>query len=630
MSAEHFVPRILMRQLLVGGVAFVAIGLLARALLGIDAELIVPTGWALARLGLVSMAVVLGVCALRLRAHRFLLRSLALDSRAVEPEELGALGRLPSVLTAYFFGVTATASLGLFIDGVRPERLDAARTISLIILSITILGTASITHYVLLRRATMAVIATGAPEIVSALLELLEARGEPPRRVMQKLLLATTVPVALTGAAAVLITHAHIRIFIEQGRRESAELVARAAFEPLPAAMGDAGRRAAFAQAKKLGFRTRILSGSQATRSSWVREPDGQLTVSVPLDDGVAQVRLAAGLELSEAYSGAAVTLLALVVAALLGGLTGRILARDLRLATESVQRIGTEATLQGTTRVATHARFDVVRGLAGAIEDLTERFGIFAAAQERRLGASDAAQRARSLLFASMSHDLKSPLNAVLGFADLLLTEPMTGAQVESLSLISTRGRELLALIETILDAARVEAGQLSLSRQPTPVSALVEAAVSKAHELVVDTEARIAIDVPASLPFPLVDPAYLPRALAVIVAHALRSASEQGHVAVIRASCPDGVRVRILVGHRPGFVEAERPAHRPRPASHARFLTLGSSLARSVIELHGGSIEVGPSRDVLACVWLPLAPPSEAIVHTSAEDRPSPCEPG
>src|SRR5262249_56857985 len=101
---------------------------------------------------------------------------------------------------------------------------------------------------------------------------------------------------------------------------------------------------------------------------------------------------------------------------------------------------------------------------LERAIELLAERFRVFARAQERAILAREAGTRTRGLFFASVSHDLKSPLNAILGFAELVRQDTLTPGQAESLEVIDRRGRELLALIETILDAARVEAGQLAL----------------------------------------------------------------------------------------------------------------------------------------------------------------------
>src|SRR5205814_7711666 len=114
------------------------------------------------------------------------------------------------------------------------------------------------------------------------------------------------------------------------------------------------------------------------------------------------------------------------------------------------VRMLGTEVVLRGSMEIARPARFEVVARLGRAIEVLAERFRVFAAAHERALEARETAQRMRGLLFASVSHDLKSPLNAILGFAEIVGREPLSPAQKESLLLIETRGRELLALIET------------------------------------------------------------------------------------------------------------------------------------------------------------------------------------
>src|SRR6185369_8179721 len=184
-------------------------------------------------------------------------------------------------------------------------------------------------------------------------------------------------------------------------------------------------------------------------------------------------------------------------------------LGDDLVQATRSVRVLGTESVLRGSTRMTRPTRFAVVSSLGRAIEELTGRFQIFAAAQERALEARAAAQRMRGLLFASVSHDLKSPLNAVLGFAELVGQGQLTPAQRESLELIQKRGRELLGLIETILDAARVEAGQLELSTRPAQVSRLVAEAVRKARELSGDAEAHVLIQVSPGLPTVPADPA-------------------------------------------------------------------------------------------------------------------------
>jgi len=186
-------------------------------------------------------------------------------------------------------------------------------------------------------------------------------------------------------------------------------------------------------------------------------------------------IRYSADLNPETITGSVAVGLLAVLVAGALGALFGRALADDLANATRSVRLLGTENVMRGSAQIARPARFAVVADLGRAIEELTERFRVFAGAQERALDARAAAQRMRGLLFASVSHDLKSPLNAILGFAELVSQDELTAAQRESLELITKRGRELLGLIETILDAARVEAGQLNLTPRPTNVGRLV-----------------------------------------------------------------------------------------------------------------------------------------------------------
>jgi signal transduction histidine kinase len=196
------------------------------------------------------------------------------------------------------------------------------------------------------------------------------------------------------------------------------------------------------------------------------------------------------------------------------------------------------------------------------------------------------------------VSHDLKSPLNAILGFTELVRrAQPVTPGQAESLSLIERRGRELLALIETILDAARVEAGQLTLVLDDLDPKTVLEQAVIKGRDLGGDRELQVVLEMAPALPRLRVDRVRLSRAVATFVACAMREA--------------EGPTVRIVVGVEPGRrlrVEIEVPGERfrtseiaaaldppraPGAAPH-RGLALALRLGRSIIELHGGDVEL------------------------------------
>jgi PAS domain S-box-containing protein len=101
--------------------------------------------------------------------------------------------------------------------------------------------------------------------------------------------------------------------------------------------------------------------------------------------------------------------------------------------------------------------------------------------ARERTARAeAEAASQAKSEFLAMMSHELRTPLNAVLGYAELLalgLGGPLTDAQRQQLDRITASGRHLLALVNEVLDLARVEAGRLTVEHVPFAVTAAIDA---------------------------------------------------------------------------------------------------------------------------------------------------------
>jgi PAS domain S-box-containing protein len=119
-----------------------------------------------------------------------------------------------------------------------------------------------------------------------------------------------------------------------------------------------------------------------------------------------------------------------------------------------------------------------VPRYLLGIAEDITERK---AAEEDARLARLEAerANHAKSDFLSRMSHDLRTPLNAVIGFAQLLEMDALPDQQRESVTQILNGGRHLLDLINEVLDVARIEAGQLSLSPEPVVVAEVVQQVV-------------------------------------------------------------------------------------------------------------------------------------------------------
>ena len=88
----------------------------------------------------------------------------------------------------------------------------------------------------------------------------------------------------------------------------------------------------------------------------------------------------------------------------------------------------------------------------------------------------AEAANRAKSEFLANMSHEIRTPLNGLLGMADLLAETPLGEKQTQMLKTIQSSGWSLLALLNDIVDLARVEAGKLELERRPFDLSKLIK----------------------------------------------------------------------------------------------------------------------------------------------------------
>jgi signal transduction histidine kinase len=364
------------------------------------------------------------------------------------------------------------------------------------------------------------------------------------------------------------------------------------------------------------------MSETPSTMEAKVRTGDDRLELFLPVARGNATVAFGSDLDFATTFPFAAVAAVCAIAAAFFGSLLARLISRDLSNATTRLRALGTEEVLRGVHDEPFPARFQVVGKLAEAALALADRFRVFAGAQERALEARENARRMRGLLFASVSHDLKSPLNAILGFADTIDRATLGEAQRESLDLISTRGRELVALIETILDAARVEAGQLALSRDLEKVATVLAVSAKRARELAIEA-GELRVEMVGDIPKVDVDLTHLTRALAVVVAHALRAASAEttggkGEVTVRATLDPKGDRVRIDIDHGPSTISAEelQALLSRQSSSRGKGLTLGLSLARSIFELHGGSIEVAgtPGGGPVVTTYIPTKPRARA----------------
>ena len=142
--------------------------------------------------------------------------------------------------------------------------------------------------------------------------------------------------------------------------------------------------------------------------------------------------------------------------------------------------------------------------GWVSTFTDVTEA----RAAQDelrRAKEAAEAANQAKSRFLATMSHELRTPLNAVIGFSDALLHEaanPTRARVAEFATQINEAGRQLLGLINSILDVARIESGRFDLASDRVDIARLVRHCVRQSDAAAQAAELTLTADVPADLP--------------------------------------------------------------------------------------------------------------------------------
>jgi signal transduction histidine kinase len=212
-------------------------------------------------------------------------------------------------------------------------------------------------------------------------------------------------------------------------------------------------------------------------------------------------------------------------------------------------------------------------------------------------------ANRAKSMFLANMSHELRTPLNAIIGFGEMMHREIMgpigVPAYKEYAQHIHESGLHLLALVEEMLDLAKVEAGKLQIEYIPTqPGTLLAESLVmlrttSKAAkvEIIVDGD-------PSSWPTLEGDPVKLKQVFMNLIGNAIKFTPEGGRVNISGDTNEAELRIRIqdtgigiLAEDIPLVMQ---PFYRVNSALDAKHqgAGLGLPFAKSIVELHGGKL--------------------------------------
>ena len=250
---------------------------------------------------------------------------------------------------------------------------------------------------------------------------------------------------------------------------------------------------------------------------------------------------------------------------------------------------------------------------------------------REREL--AEARSRAKTELLAQVSHEMRTPMNAVLGFSDILARSPLRPEQAHYVEVLGHAGRQVFALINDLLDNARIESGRLELTSQPFNLMDLVDLQLELLRERAQGQGLWLrAFARTEATGWVLGDPQRVAQIVTNLVGNAIKF-TKQGGVTV-ELSRDDEGRVHIRVQDTGIGIAPDRLEHIFQPfeqadASIAREFGgtgLGLSITRSLARLMGGDVGVRSTPGEGSCFDVTLdlpdaRPPRDELADMRAE---------
>jgi signal transduction histidine kinase/DNA-binding response OmpR family regulator len=236
-----------------------------------------------------------------------------------------------------------------------------------------------------------------------------------------------------------------------------------------------------------------------------------------------------------------------------------------------------------GRSLAVTAAPFGSLReGVVWTVRDISERARL---------------ERLKSEFVATASHELRSPLTSIKGFVELLeRSDGMSERQREFVEVISMSTNRLVDLVNDLLDVARVEAGRMEIHRRPVDMGEVAREVARMLEPRVVDKRQQLEVRVEPALPRGLADPSRVRQILTNLLTNAHLYTPEGGHLSVRVSAEPRSVRVAVAddgPGIPPEEVEQLFDRFYRGRGGAGSGTGLGLSIVKSLVDLHGGSIE-------------------------------------
>ncbi|MCJ2138014.1 ATP-binding protein [Methylobacterium sp. J-026] len=317
------------------------------------------------------------------------------------------------------------------------------------------------------------------------------------------------------------------------------------------------------------------------------------------------------------------------------------ILERDaVEIGADGVRRLEAQVrSVDGRVRWFAFVEMPVAHGDAThwlqAGRDVTARVEAIRS-RDAALERAESASVAKSRFLATVSHEMRTPLNGILGMADLVLGTALDPEQRTYVEAVRTSGGALLGLIDGVLDFSRIEAGRLDLAAEPFSLPAIAEGVVELLAPRAQDKGIEIALDVAEGFPASLVGDADRVRQILINLAGNAIKFTERGGVGVSltfeRAETGPGEVVVAVADTGPGIPEERLPVlfeefeQGDGSASRSHEGTgLGLAITRRLVTRMGGRIDAASrlGRGTTFRVALPL-PELVAVARSGPDPLP------
>jgi signal transduction histidine kinase/ActR/RegA family two-component response regulator len=259
-----------------------------------------------------------------------------------------------------------------------------------------------------------------------------------------------------------------------------------------------------------------------------------------------------------------------------------------------------TAAGVLGTIWVVTHDETRVFTARELAVMTTLADFASTALALQGAREAAEASNRAKDEFLAIVSHELRRPLMAMVGWSELLLEGRVTAeTATRAIAALHTNARRQQQMIDDLLDASRSATGALCLTEGPMDVSAVVRSAIEVVTDGARTKGVELVVGMPDSIPF-LGDPARLQQVMDNVLGNALKFTPSGGRICVEAKVALPWIEIIVRdtgAGIAPHLVPLVFDAFRKADASSTQResgLGLGLTIARRLVDLHAGRVDV------------------------------------